>query len=55
MLGQMLGMANVPFLYYYGNMTSKQHEKALEQFDSNPDKKILVRRRPTVNSRPRQG
>ena len=41
-LGHMLRIANIGFLYYYGSMSEQAKEAALRDFDKDPTKKILV-------------
>ncbi|KAH6894555.1 SNF2 family N-terminal domain-containing protein [Thelonectria olida] len=41
-LGRMLELANVPFLFYYGTMGAAKKSEALESFKEDPKKKILL-------------
>ncbi|KAF4973910.1 hypothetical protein FZEAL_9136 [Fusarium zealandicum] len=41
-LGRMLELAGINFLYYYGNCSLRQREKAIQGFKENEDCKILV-------------
>ncbi|KAK7749081.1 hypothetical protein SLS62_008476 [Diatrype stigma] len=41
-IGRMLGVANIPFLYYWGDMTPQQRGNALEDFKTKSNIKVLV-------------
>ena len=41
-LGYMLGLANVKFLYYYGSMSKGQKDRALKTFKTDLNVQVLV-------------
>lgn len=41
-LGRMLELADIPFLYFFGDNTERQKARALIAFQQDPTKKILV-------------
>lgn len=44
MLGRMLQIAGInDFLYFFGEVTQVQRDKAIHEFQENPKKKIMVR------------
>lgn len=42
-LGRMLELAGISFLYFFGDNSTQQREKALQEFKENSKRKILVR------------
>ncbi|CAM1503291.1 Fc.00g080670.m01.CDS01 [Cosmosporella sp. VM-42] len=41
-LGRMLELADIPFVYFFGCMSPRQKEKAIDEFKENKEKKIFL-------------
>jgi superfamily II DNA/RNA helicase len=42
-LGRMLEVAEIGFLYFYGSLEQHHRDKALEDFREDPEKRVMVR------------